>query len=396
MLPRGSIRAERIWKRFRQDRKRFLLTDEVQRLKARLMGKEGGWTWALRDIDLTSEPGGSIALIGANGSGKSTLLKILTRVMYPYAGRLEIEGRVGALIEVRSGIHPQLTGRENTNLYGSLLGLNRREVATRFDEIVAFAELEHAIDRQVKFYSTGMQMRLGFAVAAFLEPDLLFVDEVLAVGDAGFQQKCLDRMGSVLASGTTLIFVSHDLSAVQATCERGVWMNQGRIMMDGEITEVLAGYRRSIEEAAETIASARGGVRVAKAEISRPGATMPRTHEPMEIALVILGHKSRPAFLHLGVTEGTAAPIFSIGREIDLGEGEVEVRCSVANLPLPRGRYYLWVGLTGSRPRSEELMAWHPVAHFDVIGPDLDPTPRAVARPSPVHVQADWEIDRRH
>ena len=180
------------------------------------------WRWALRDIDFDVAPGESVGLVGSNGSGKSTLLKILHRVMYPYAGSVEVVGRVGALIEVRSGIHPQLTGRENiVPVRLAPRAWPPTAVASRFDEIVAFAELEQAIDRQVKFYSSGMQMRLGFAVAAFLEPDVLLVDEVLAVGDAAFQQRCLDRMRYVLTQGTTLVLVSHDLAAVEATCARG-------------------------------------------------------------------------------------------------------------------------------------------------------------------------------
>ena len=176
-MPETAIQASEIWKRFRSDQRKPRLRDEVERLIDRARGEsDRGFRWALRDIDFEVEPGGSIGLIGANGSGKSTLLKILTRVMYPTAGNVSIRGRVGALIEVRSGIHPELTGRDNIFLMGSLMGLTRKRIAERFDAIVAFAELEQAIYRQVKYYSTGMQMRLGFGVAAFLEPDVLLVD----------------------------------------------------------------------------------------------------------------------------------------------------------------------------------------------------------------------------
>ena len=216
MLPEGSIAASHLWKRFRADKRHRVLREQVAKVSDRLRGRRRGWRWALRDVDLHVEPGEAVGLMGPNGSGKSTLLKILTRVMYPYAGRLEVSGRVGALIEVRAGIHPQLTGRENAFLYGSLLGLNRRQVQQRFDEIVAFAQLEDAIDRQTKFYSSGMQMRLGFSVAAFLEPDILLVDEILAVGDSSFQQRCLERMSAALAEGVSLVFVSHDLAAIEA------------------------------------------------------------------------------------------------------------------------------------------------------------------------------------
>ena len=173
------------------------------------------------------EPGEAIGLIGANGSGKTTLLRLVNRVMYPYAGRVSVHGRVGALIEIRAGLHPELRGSENIYFFGSLLGLRRSEFAADFDDIVAFAELEHAIHRQVKFYSSGMQMRLGFAAASFLDPAILLVDEVLAVGDSAFQQRCLARLRGLLIAGTTLVFVSHDLAAVEATCRRAIWLDGG-------------------------------------------------------------------------------------------------------------------------------------------------------------------------
>jgi ABC-type polysaccharide/polyol phosphate transport system ATPase subunit len=175
MSPEGSVRAEHVWKRFRADRPPRRLLDLFETLPARFdrgRARPDRWRWALRDVDFAASPGESIGLIGTNGSGKSTLLKILHQIMYPYSGRVDVVGRVGALIDVRTGIHPQLTGRENVFMFGALLGLGRRDVTTRFDDVVAFAEIEDAVDRQVKFYSSGMQMRLGFAVAAFLEPDI--------------------------------------------------------------------------------------------------------------------------------------------------------------------------------------------------------------------------------
>jgi ABC-type polysaccharide/polyol phosphate transport system ATPase subunit len=391
MSPSGTIRATNLWKRFRADRQRMLLRDELERLRNRLRGTaDRGWRWALQDVNISAEPGESIGLVGINGSGKTTLLKILTRVMYPYAGTVNVAGRVGALIEVRAGIHPDLTGRENVYVTGSLLGLRRKGVAERFDEIVAFAELEEAIDRQVKFYSSGMQMRLGFAVAAFLQPDVLLVDEALAVGDAAFQQKCLDRMRTVLADGTTLVFVSHDLAAVEAACSRGVWLNQGVVEQDGPVREVLASYRRSIEEAAESYAPTSGLVRLVKTEIVGGDEGPPKTQEPMEIRMVIESDRSRTGIVHLGVSEGPATPIFVARKDVHLAGGETEVRCTVGHLPLPRGRFYLWGGLYDAP--GNELLGWHPITHFDVSGPDLEPAPRAIARLAPVHVQATWEV----
>lgn len=393
-MPRGAIATERLWKRFRADRRRMLLRDELERLRTRLAGRGGrGWRWALRDVNLAANSGESIGLVGVNGSGKTTLLKILAQVMYPYAGRAEVGGRVGALLEVRAGIHPDLTGRENISVTGSLLGLGRKEVSRRFDEIVAFAELEDAIDRQVKFFSSGMQMRLGFAVAAFLEPDVLLVDEALAVGDATFQQKCLDRMRHVLSQGTTLVFVSHDLAAIEATCARGVWLRNGAIEADGPVREIMVVYRRSIEEAAETTYRVDGLVRLVQAEAVGTQGHTPRTREHLDIRAIVDSPEPRSGRIFIGVSEGPATPIFVLRRDVHLAAGQTEVRCSVRSLPLPRGRYYLWAGVYDAPGR--ELLAWHPAAHFDVVGPDLDDAPRAIARLAPIHVDVDWKANGR-
>jgi ABC-type polysaccharide/polyol phosphate transport system ATPase subunit len=393
MLPRGTVEAIHVWKRFRADRRRMLLRDELGRLTARLRGRDrGGWRWALRDVDLRIAPGESVGLVGPNGSGKTTLLKILTRVMYPYAGRVDVGGRVGALIEVRAGIHPDLTGRENVFVMGSILGLRRRDVAGRFDDIVGFAELEDAIDRQVKYYSSGMQMRLGFAIAAFLEPDVLLVDEVLAVGDAAFQQRCLDRMRQVLGHGTTLVFVSHDLAAVEAICRRGVWLREGRVAADGEVRAVLNEYRRSVEEAAELDLDGQGPVRVAKAQAVSDGG-MPRTQGPLTVEVVLDSAQTWSASVFLGISEGPGTPIFLLRRDVHLPTGESELRCLIPRLPVPRGRFFVWIAVLDRAGR--HLFPWRPVARFDVAGPDLDGGLPAVVRLAPVHVEASWELERR-
>jgi ABC-type polysaccharide/polyol phosphate transport system ATPase subunit len=393
MLPSGTIETSHIWKRFRADRRRHLFRDELQRLRARLTRHGGrGWRWALRDVNLQIEPGESVGLVGVNGSGKTTLLKILTRVMYPYAGRVNVSGRVGALIEVRSGIHPDLTGRENVYLMGSLLGLKRREVSGRFDVIVAFAELNEAIDRQVKFYSSGMQTRLGFAVAAFLEPDVLLVDEVLAVGDASFQQKCLDRMRTVIAEGTTIVFVSHDLAAVESTCTRGVWLDGGAIRSDGPVREVLGRYRQSIEQAAELTTKPDGVIRVLKAEASTNGHGA-QPAPALEVCATLESQEPRSAILFLGVSEGPATPIFVVRRDLSLQVGRTEARCTIRHLPLPRGRFYVWMAALDERGR--DLLPWHPAAHFDLMGPRLDRPPKGIVRLAPVHVDAQWEVSGR-
>ncbi|MDQ3146425.1 MAG: ABC transporter ATP-binding protein, partial [Actinomycetota bacterium] len=396
MLSDGAVSAQHIWKRFRADRRQSLLRDEVERARRRWRrDDDSGWRWVLRDVDFVVEPGEAVALLGANGSGKSTLLKILTGVMYPHTGRVGVGGRIGALIEVRAGIHPDLTGRENVYLYGALMGRSRVDVARRFDEIVAFSELEGAIDRPVKFYSSGMEMRLGFSVAASLEPDVLMVDEVLAVGDAMFQQKCLDRIRAVLAQGRTLVFVSHDLAAVEATCGRGVWLRDGSAAADGPIRDTLGSYRRYVESRMEVAGHGdigAGEVRLDQIDLAGPsdeggGA---RTDEHFEITMAFEAGQPRLAMVHVGVSEGPATPIFALAQKADVGAGRTVARCTIPRLALPRGRYYVWVGLTDHA--GGDLLAWHPAARFDVVGPDLDPTPCAVVRLAPVHVPAEWVL----
>jgi lipopolysaccharide transport system ATP-binding protein len=201
--------------------------------------------WALKDVSLQVREGEVLGLIGRNGAGKTTLLKVLARITRPTSGWAEIHGRVGSLLEVGTGFHPELTGRENTFLSGAILGMGKREIERKFDEIVAFAEIEKFIDTPVKHYSSGMYVRLAFAVAAHLEPEILLVDEVLAVGDAAFQKKCLGKMGDVAKQGRTILFVSHNVTAVTRLCNRCVLMDGGAIIADGETHEVMNSYLRS-------------------------------------------------------------------------------------------------------------------------------------------------------
>jgi ABC-2 type transport system ATP-binding protein len=236
-----------------------------------------------------------------------------------------------------------------------------------------------------------MQMRLGFAVAAFLEPDVLLVDEALAVGDAAFQQKCLERMRQVLAQGTTLVLVSHDFAAIEATCARGVWLHQGVIEADGPIRPVLGAYRRSIEEAAETLGAVSGVVRLVKAEATAGPDATASTEGPLEIKLVVDSQAPRTGRVFVGISEGPATPIFVVRRDVHLGAGETVVRCTIPHLPLPRGRFYVWTGVYDAP--GMELLAWHPATQLDVTGPDLDEAPRAIARLSPVHVVSRWEVE---
>ncbi len=198
--------------------------------------------WALRDVSFEVQPGEVVGIIGRNGAGKSTLLKILSRITEPTTGQVTLRGRVASLLEVGTGFHPELTGRENVYLNGTILGMSRAEIRRNFDEIVAFAEVEKFLDTPVKRYSSGMYMRLAFAVAAHLEPEILVVDEVLAVGDAQFQQKCLGKMREVARCGRTVLFVSHNMGAVNRLCSRAVWLQEGRMSRIGATETIVTDY----------------------------------------------------------------------------------------------------------------------------------------------------------
>jgi lipopolysaccharide transport system ATP-binding protein len=208
--------------------------------------------WALDDVSFDVAHGDVVGIIGRNGSGKSTLLKILSRIVEPTTGSIDLVGRVGSLLEVGTGFHPDLTGRENVFLSGAILGMRRTEIATKFDEIVEFAEVERFIDTQVKHYSSGMYMRLAFSVAAHLEPDVLVVDEVLAVGDAAFQKKCLGKMGTVARHGRTVLFVSHNMGAVVSLCSRALLLDAGRLVLDSDPLTVAARYQATLTAPAQT------------------------------------------------------------------------------------------------------------------------------------------------
>src|SRR5882757_9700156 len=213
---------------------------------ASLRRKKEETFWALKDVSLEVREGEVLGLIGRNGAGKTTLLKILSRITRPTTGWAEIHGRVGSLLEVGTGFHPELTGHENTFLSGAILGMGKREIERKFDEIVAFAELDKFIDTPVKYYSSGMYVRLAFAVAAHLEPEILLVDEVLAVGDINFQKKCLGKMGDVARQGRTVVLVSHQMNQMRRLCHRVVWVDGGRIRMTGSAHEVVSAYESAM------------------------------------------------------------------------------------------------------------------------------------------------------
>jgi len=352
---------------------------QVQRVVRRTPPRIDSTLWALRDISLRIDQGEAIGLIGHNGAGKTTLLKILSRITEPTRGHADVTGRVGSLLEVGTGFHPELTGRENVFLYGSILGMSRPEIRRRFDEIVSFAEVERFLDTPVKRYSSGMSVRLAFAVAAHLEPEILLVDEVLAVGDAAFQRKSLGKMGEVAGQGRTVIFVSHNLAIIQALCRRAVLLNRGEIVADGPVGDAIDQYLRAFESAASenllerTDRDSRGWdeVHISRLEIRDASGTHPD---------VVVG--GRPATITIHVTDvlpemhcrltianSLGQPITTFDTELpsphDVRDSELgpRIECEIGALPLLPGRYRIDVVLKARNQIQDGLLA---AGFFDV------------------------------
>jgi lipopolysaccharide transport system ATP-binding protein len=339
----------------------------------------GDTLWALKDLSITVQPGEVVGLIGHNGAGKSTLLKILSRIVEPSDGWADVTGRTGALLEVGTGFHPELTGRENVFLNGAILGMRRSEIRARFDEIVAFADIERFLDTPVKRYSSGMSVRLAFAVAAHLEPEILLVDEVLAVGDAAFQRKSLGKMNEVAKAGRTVIFVSHNLAILQALCDRGILLERGQVVADAPVTEAIDSYLRTLEQAADqdllerTDRDSRGydeslirrveihDLEGGHADAVVAGRTATVVIEttaalPMtECRLTILNSLGHPVAT---LDSEVSAPVDS--RDPELGP---RIECELEGLPLLPGRYRIDVVLKGKRQIQDGLQA---AAFFDV------------------------------
>ncbi len=321
---------------------------------------------ALRGVSFTVDEGEVVGLVGRNGAGKSTLLKILSRITRPSAGRAALYGRVGSLLEVGTGFHPELTGRENIFLSGTILGMRRAEVRKKFDAIVAFAGIGRFLDTPVKHYSSGMHVRLGFAVAAHLEPEILLVDEVLAVGDAAFQKKCLGKMDEVSRAGRTVIFVSHNMTAVRSLCPRALWIDEGALVRDGPAGEVVDAYLRGQLLRRETgdLAAFRrdpdggtGPIRIrgirAEREAGSGDASVPVVASGEDVRIVVevdVRERYENAFLTLHLRRISGERIAMIwspdqGRRFDLAPPGGRIVCTIRNLPLAPGDYVGDIGL---------------------------------------------------
>ncbi len=342
--------------------------------------------WALQDVTFDVMPGQVVGVVGRNGAGKSTLLKILSRIVEPTAGRVEVRGRIGSLLEVGTGFHPELSGRENVYLNGSILGMTRREIDRKFAEIVAFAEVERFLDTPVKRYSSGMSVRLAFAVAAHLEPEILVVDEVLAVGDAAFQRKCLGKMGEVARNGRTILLVSHNTGTVRTLCSHGVYLSGGRAVAAGPVDAVLAEYLKGQQADARPEYDLSAAPRPAGKQailrsvrlldgVGRPTQIM-MTGEPLtlEFGLRLAAPTTTPQ-VGVGVDDLWGQRVYSVASYLaaddlpPLPAGDSVVRCRVPSVDLAPGRYSLSLSfgysLAGLADQVEGLVA------FDVEANDF-------------------------
>jgi lipopolysaccharide transport system ATP-binding protein len=328
--------------------------------------KDTEYIWALRDVSFDANEGEVIGIVGRNGAGKSTLLKILSRITYPTSGEVKVNGRVASLLEVGTGFHDELTGRENIYLNGSILGMRKREVEERFDAIVDFSGVEQFIDTPIKHYSSGMRLRLGFAVAAHLEPDVLIVDEVLAVGDAGFQKKCINAMEGLRRSGRTVLFVSHNLAAVENLCSRGIWIDAGKIRMDGGAREVIMAYMGSyagervsgsdLSEIKDRLGS--GEIRYTRLEYLSPeGTPCAMTRSGDGVVLRLHYHTETPIrdpsfgfrlFSQMGTLITEAGHWFHGIHIPKVGPGDGYIDMEIESLNLVPGQYAISLWITGS------------------------------------------------
>jgi lipopolysaccharide transport system ATP-binding protein len=386
------------------------LVSGVKRSLGRLGGRRpkqtGETLWALRELSMTISQGETVGLIGHNGAGKSTLLKVLSRIVEPNEGWAEVTGRIGSLLEVGTGFHPELTGRENVFLNGAILGMRRSEIRARFDEIVEFADIERFLDTPVKRYSSGMSVRLAFAVAAHLEPEILLVDEVLAVGDASFQRKSLAKMGEVAREGRTVIFVSHNLATIQALCERGILLEGGKPIADAPIDDVVSEYLRSLERGATDdllTRTDRDGRSWEESKVRRLAVYDCASGQ----ADVVVGGRAAKIVVEvtevLPMLECQLTIVNSLGNAITTLDSELSsvtdvrdrelgarIECEIPSLQLVPGRYRVDVLLRGRQEIQDGLQA---AAFFDVEAGVIDGRPMpATATDGDIVMSHTWRL----
>ncbi len=359
---------------------------------------------ALRDVSFEIGQGEVVGVIGRNGAGKSTLLKILSRITEPSSGRARLRGRVGSLLEVGTGFHGELSGRENVYLNGAILGMKRADIDKRFDDIVEFAEMERFLDTPVKRYSSGMTVRLAFAVAAHLEPEILLVDEVLAVGDVSFQRKCIGKMSEVAGEGRTVLFVSHNMAIMQALCSRGILLEHGRVSLDGTISDAVSAYLRGVEEAATLNLLDRkdrrgwGEVRLAELKIEGDGGELLATGRPARFTLAtkpIYDENVRRLACTISIVNNFGQVVSTLTTDdaapLDATDPEHPFRyvCEIDALTLVPGRYRLDVELRGHADIQDAIEG---AALFDVEQGTLGGRPVAGGRMGDITIQHRWTV----
>jgi lipopolysaccharide transport system ATP-binding protein len=384
----SAIIAEGIWKWYRLGvgaHRYKTLRESVAGKAARSLrlGRRGDPTpgstakseiWALKDVSLDVSTGDVVGIIGRNGAGKTTILKVISRITRPTRGRATVRGRVGSLLEVGTGFHPELTGRENVFLSGSILGMRRSDIKSRFDEIVEFADISDFLDTPIKRYSSGMKVRLAFAVAAHLEPEILIVDEVLAVGDLAFQKKCLGKMGQVTEEGRTVLFVSHNMAIIQGLCRRGIFLENGAVVADGPIEDAVRSYLGRLEQAGSTGLLDRRDRRgwqeviVSRVEITQEGSPVIVTGRPTRFCFGVTGVIPRMSCIFTiynlyGQPVTTLSSAVAANDDRHDGGNEAVFECFIDELLLVPGRYRVDVTLRGRGHRQDILEA---ASFFDV------------------------------
>ena len=359
--------------------------------------------WALREISFEVQRGDVVALIGRNGAGKSTLLKILSRITFPTGGYAEIHGRVGSLLEVGTGFHPELTGRENIFLNGAILGMRKAEIERQFDAIVEFSELARFVDTAVKHYSTGMYLRLAFAVAAHMDTEILLVDEVLAVGDASFQKKCLGKMGEVAAAGRTVLFVSHNMGAVAGLCKRALWIDEGRILADGGVEDVAQRYLGALAQGSFSFESRDHHFSIREVLLKNADGQTTSQFAPGEDLVVEIRYEAtrrvEKPYVVLMINN-LYGPCFAAnmqldGRRPEAFEGSGRLSCRFKAIPLLPQTYTVNMAIRSSNGRdwmlpSQEVAAFSVAAPLEDYGFRSDVIHRFAGGAVPVLIPYEW------
>ena len=407
-----AIRVSRLSKSYRIGSRRDgyrTLRDAISRSlsfrRADQQAGDSGRIWALKDVSFEVGSGEAVGIIGRNGAGKSTMLKILSRITEPTTGKAWIQGRVGSLLEVGTGFHPELTGIENVYLNGAILGMKRAEIARKFDQIISFAGVEKFVDTPVKHYSSGMYLRLAFAVAAHLEPQILLIDEVLAVGDLEFQRRCLGKMGEVARQGRTVLFVSHNMSAVRALCSRSIWLEGGEVAADGDSDSVVASYIARMSDTERFWSNPDSGFNLNRVALKNGHGVETSTFRPGDDLIVeahyeALTEITRPHFIV--IVQSDLGPCFAANMLID-GQapasihGSGVVSCRFRQIPLLPRSYSITMAIRSS-DGSAKIMSDQEVASFSVaadlqaLGLSGDLAYRVIEKSVPVMIPYEWTM----